>query len=92
MPFLSVPERVSVVVDVGLAQVLGLWILVRLVVVVDGGMAVFFGRESSPCAATPSRDDGSERCERADDHARGRHDAASPLSLHLLGVRFAAVT
>ena len=41
MPLLSVPERVSVVVDVGLAQMLGLWILVRLVVMVDGGMAVF---------------------------------------------------
>lgn len=40
MPFLSVCERVSVVVDMGLAQVLGLWILVRLMVMVDGGMAV----------------------------------------------------
>jgi hypothetical protein len=40
MPFLSVHKRVGVVVDVGLAQMLGLWILVRHVVVIDCGMAV----------------------------------------------------
>ena len=39
MPF-SVHQRVSVVVDVGFARMLGLGILVRLVVVVDRGMAV----------------------------------------------------
>ncbi len=36
----SVLERVSVVVDVSLAQMLGLWILVRLVLMVDRCMAV----------------------------------------------------
>jgi len=39
MPF-SVHKRVRVVVDVGFAQMLGLGILVRLVVMVDRGMAV----------------------------------------------------
>jgi len=36
----SVHKRVSVVVDVGFAQMLGLGILVRLVLMVDCGMAV----------------------------------------------------
>jgi hypothetical protein len=78
---------VSVVVDVGFAQMLGLGILVRLVVVVDCGMAVLVivsGHYVRPVRpVTMVVNDVSVLMTM---HG-WRHDDASPLFLHLQPVR-----
>jgi len=84
---LSVHKRVSVVVDMGFAQMLGLGSLVRLVVMVDRGVAVLVivsGHHVLPVRpVTMVVNDVSVLVTM---HG-WRHDDASPLFLHLLSGR-----
>ena len=76
----SVRKRVSVVVDMGLALVLRVRILMRLMVVIHGRMAVLVVVGGTPCVPSRSRGAGSGRRERAGAHAPRRGDDAASTS------------